>query len=525
MDHTNKSVAFFATTKLSIINKTKTTLLYPMETRCDVLIVGAGVTGLYIANRLLDANPSLKVIIVERGSRVGGRLESIPIVGSPIAVEAGGMRFFPDVQKRVSTLVGRLGLEPVQVPYTVPRNPAFLRRKLVAIGDLPRMASQIYNLPPSEVGKSAQDLVESPLIEVAKACGVGCDFLSTNNFQAAATRFVSWEGFNYFADSEGYSLYREDISATTLLREDMELISRPSSPQMFVRGGYAQIATRLAQLLEGRAQLLLQHELVKFVPSQVGAPTQAVVQVVDAKDIQSQITHDSVKVGAPYTIRATTMILTVPPSALAPLYDWPAYMKEDLQDLVPYEAVKVFLSFPTAWWLNLGLTGGRSVTDLPMQQVWFYTDDPPIIMIYCDGRNASFWRPLLPSAPSYPEWVDSSSVPRLRDELNRQLSSMFAPFIESGMVPAPTPTSLLWRYWPDGASFWRPLPQWKEDREIARTRKLAGTEVYVAGDAWGHYQGWVEGALHSADSVLQEYFGIQPPLPLAADGGEKLGGQ
>ena len=42
----------------------------------DILIVGAGVAGLYTAYRLLEQNSKKKVVILDRLNRTGGRLDS-----------------------------------------------------------------------------------------------------------------------------------------------------------------------------------------------------------------------------------------------------------------------------------------------------------------------------------------------------------------------------------------------------------------------------------------------------------------
>ena len=42
----------------------------------DVVIVGAGVSGLYAAWRLLKNDPKLKVTILDRLNRTGGRLDT-----------------------------------------------------------------------------------------------------------------------------------------------------------------------------------------------------------------------------------------------------------------------------------------------------------------------------------------------------------------------------------------------------------------------------------------------------------------
>jgi monoamine oxidase len=37
--------------------------------------------------------------------------------------------------------------------------------------------------------------------------------------------------------------------------------------------------------------------------------------------------------------------------------------------------------------------------------------------------------------------------------------------------------------------------------------------VYICGEAWSTQQGWVEGALQTADHVLEDHLGIKPWVP------------
>jgi monoamine oxidase len=44
---------------------------------------------------------------------------------------------------------------------------------------------------------------------------------------------------------------------------------------------------------------------------------------------------------------------------------------------------------------------------------------------------------------------------------------------------------------------------------------IPGWPVHVCGECWSHEQGWVEGALQTAESMLQQHFG----LPAVHDSG------
>jgi hypothetical protein len=45
----------------------------------------------------------------------------------------------------------------------------------------------------------------------------------------------------------------------------------------------------------------------------------------------------------------------------------------------------------TEWWSEVMPGTGRSVTTLPLRQVWAYA--PNVLMIYGDSNNARFWKP------------------------------------------------------------------------------------------------------------------------------------
>ncbi|SDS78215.1 flavin monoamine oxidase family protein [Actinoplanes derwentensis] len=72
----------------------------------DVVVVGAGVTGLTVANRLHAAGKS--VIVLEARDRVGGRLLTEDIEG--VRLEVGGQWVSPD-QTALLALIDELGLE------------------------------------------------------------------------------------------------------------------------------------------------------------------------------------------------------------------------------------------------------------------------------------------------------------------------------------------------------------------------------------------------------------------------------
>ncbi len=46
---------------------------------------------------------------------------------------------------------------------------------------------------------------------------------------------------------------------------------------------------------------------------------------------------------------------------------------------------------------------------------------------------------------------------------------------------------------------------------MPRMRGVPGEKVYVCGEAYSIGQGWVEGALQTAELMLKEHFGLKRP--------------
>jgi monoamine oxidase len=75
----------------------------------DYIIVGAGLSGLYSAYKLLKENPELKILILERNRDVGGRIDTQD------GLEAGAGRFHEN-QPLIMGLIRELGLSQHMVP-------------------------------------------------------------------------------------------------------------------------------------------------------------------------------------------------------------------------------------------------------------------------------------------------------------------------------------------------------------------------------------------------------------------------
>lgn len=135
----------------------------------DIAIIGAGISGLYCAWRLLENDGSLKIAIVERLNRTGGRLDTDIIDfgdGVRVREEEGGMRFNYGMHELMN-LIKVMGLCDKIVKFPMgsanDTNRFFLRghnftlAEAVAGGNM--IWSELYDLRIEEQGLSPTQIV------------------------------------------------------------------------------------------------------------------------------------------------------------------------------------------------------------------------------------------------------------------------------------------------------------------------------------------------------------------------------
>jgi monoamine oxidase len=235
----------------------------------------------------------------------------------------------------------------------------------------------------------------------------------------------------------------------------------------------------------------------------------------------------------------------------------------------PIPLYKLFLAYEYPWWNAVAVSPqrplqGRSLTDTPARQLYYWPVDPgaktipitgpALLMAYNDATNVDFWEGLSGSGTSAPhrdgtqpttsaaqhfrkirppvrmfepKWLDALIGPhapadRLRRnwddhraphemvvEMHRQIAAMH------DVRDAPAPVDAAYMDWSvdpygGGVHFWnRGYKSWEVLGQV--TQPVSDFPCYVCGEAYSTNQTWVEGALQTAEIVLQTHFGLAEP--------------
>lgn len=593
----------------------------------EILVVGGGISGLYIAWRLLKEGRNVKLL--EASDHFGGRIRSEPIPGTKILAELGAMRFTAEHQF-LGQLIDDLDLRSLVRSFDFTRTKGYyLRGKRFSVKKFSKKAPYVdtwsAKRKKNEVtwprkGKKKKHIIKSPdrLVSHALACTLGD--ISIRSGVGPATRknikelierqiavvrknvldkdpkfqpgwgligkndwriikehgelnlkFGSrispiklkktgfWNLLEYYLGGEGFQLIHDAMGYESMVSNWSSAEALPwfiadfaVSDYLMLAGGMEQLVNRLEEKLGSIAIKNSKVRKVNFVQSDPGGEGWRVEYESERKK---------------NVIEAERVILAMPRRPLEELVvqvqgkkstEWQKIRKKYLPAVFPHTLFKVLLVFRDEWWhserfggkKNKEAEGERVITDLPIRQVYYYDREwiekhgkpgalletfgekwALLMASYSDSHYVSFWKPFLhkpkndhkgvlnldPGHPHYKEFeklARNYGVPaRMVEKLRRQLAEIHRVKIKH----IPEPILGLYTDWGNEPGIRAGWHSWEVKRNASKIANRIeepleneGKGLYICGEAYSSDQGWIEGALQSAERVLRR-LGIRPP--------------
>ena len=399
----------------------------------EVCFVGAGVSNMYLAYRLLRERRILKYAILEKSKRVGGRVHSSTWNNVVLERGAGIAR---DRDRLLLALIKELKVDNVVLDkHTALR---------VRAEALPPMDGD------AEILRKWRLLAESAsAMDAAKR--------ARTTFRQLGVEILGRAEFDKLVAGTGYTDYLDADAIDTLFNYGVQDLV----------GGGSIVRVRWQQLLD---------RLYDFVGG-LHIFTQCAVSKITASAGNTYVLDTP---RGP--VRCRHLVLGVPSSAAQRLLKLPVYGQVRAQ---PFARVYALID-PAKSKEFVEAVGAHAVVPSPLGKIIKIAGNLYMIA-YCDNENAEFVRKNVCATKTQKERVTYLS------KLIKYCTGKHAHVVDATMF-----------YWKEGTHYFLPLQEGFRSREafLEAARNPGRQRLFVVGEAFSNNQGWVEGALESAEAVL-----------------------
>jgi cytochrome b involved in lipid metabolism/UDP-galactopyranose mutase len=356
----------------------------------DIIIVGGGISGLYCCYNILKYNPKLKVCIIEKSGRWGGRIYTKYKDG--LSFESGAGRFHSS-HKNLMHLINKFKLTNKLNPLS--KDVSYFMKNQWIENDNQLMSlykssfkslSSIWKYIFSHKPNNIPSTLEEHCINIG---------LSKNETQCVK-------------DTYGYLTEFIDMNsnnALDMIRYDFE------------NGTFYTLMGGLQQLID-----IMVNKCTKM-----GA-----TMLLNTYCIKMNKYKKSITLSNNNELIANKIILTIPINSLNAIEIYPTLRWNNHNKPIPYKLLRIYTKYPFGWFKGMN----KIITDMSISMIIPINPDKGLIMIsYSDNINAEYWN-------------NFTDINKLKKALSKELNKLF-PNID---IPEPEWISL--EYWSEGCHYW-----------------------------------------------------------------------
>ena len=477
----------------------------------DIIIIGAGITGCYLSNRLSNEFPNKKILIIEKNNRIGGRISS-HISKSGVIIEYGAMRIFKEYHPRITKLINDLNIEMIETQYISKKNIFHCKNNIYYNENIFPQTDKEYFLKDFEKNQNLLETVNNNTLNIYKSNGFSNNYYEYNNrYKLYSNKIICSFGYKYsiknstnkisndnwkrFLDITGYSnLFNQ--KCTFICGSLHNLYFTTHCTQYMVKQGYSQIPLKLIK--KHNIYVLKNTELITFELLSSGNSS-LIIKNNKTNNIQKIITKE--------------LFLCIPKININEINGFNCnFLSKYSKSISGTKSIKIFLHFDEKdnFWNKLGFVSGRCTTTLEIGQFWFY--DKNILLTFAIQDNAIYWASIIPYDEQL-EPIDINTSNQIRNIVNTQINQ-YQEIFNSFDITIPLPKKISWMYWEETFCNWDKIYLTPEIISINDTRELLiypfgkNNKIYYINNDISLFQGWCEGCIEIVDELLHNLYNM-----------------
>jgi len=420
----------------------------------DLVIVGGGVSGLYIYYKLINSNPCMNILLLEKNKQIGGRIQQYTNKKHCISFPKGASRFNVN-HERVVKLLKEFNLldfrkDKGKIPHTI-----FIDTK------------SKFNTRKFK-NKTGFDYISIVLknTEAHGITGTQGDKLRTHSFKTFAAKCLSQVEINFILEASGYSGQLKNMNmydAYFLFKYGINVADK------FYSGYFHLLIAKL-------------EENIKCSCGKIKLDTK-----VNKIDYNKDCYEIKIKnKGRTKNYKAKKIVFCIPQSNLL---DIPILnpIRKQLDSVYTKSLCRLYIKLdPVSEHKVLEKIkhiDSKIVTNNPLRHIIPIDIQKGIILIYTDDVYCKYWKNMskLDMIPVYINQVFKIKIKTIED------TWMF--------------------YWENGVSYWKPKINSKDMYSFMLNPKLTShpelDNIYICGESFSLTQSWVEGALETCDDFIK----------------------
>ena len=415
----------------------------------DYVIIGGCISGLYIYFNLLNSSKfkNKKILLLEKNPHLGGRIYTDKVTHNSknYFFEAGAGRFAKS-HKRLNKLIKKLDLEKNKLK--IPNKIDFVNLKTKTNQSLYHHTIYLDEITKKYANKNNQSKLQK--ITFKK--------LLQENFSPQITKHIE-EGYEY-----------KDLFTTNAYEAVNNYYKNFNSTEQFyiLTSGMSSIIQNLTKKLNKKNANIKTNTKVNDI---IKVKNTSNNYVIKAESNEKKI-----------LIKTNAIILTVTNDILKTFSILQKVKKSHIESVKNTPLTRIYSIFDpkNVWFLNTK----KTTTTSPVQYVIPINEKQGTIMSsYTDMDNAVMWNKLNQKSPK-----------KLEEKLLKELSKIY-----NKKIPKPKTNRVY--HWHNGVAAWQPKFNTKKIKKEIK-KPLYNENIYIAGENYSNYQGWIEGALETSEIVL-----------------------